>query len=53
MRQSILTVMKFCVAQTFLVELNLDDVLEVLQVVGYFFFTILVDKYPMKINWKN
>ena len=35
--------MKFCVAQTFLLELHLDDVLEVLAVGLKFFFTKLVN----------
>ena len=50
MRRSILTLpvilsfMTFFVAGTFLVELHLDDVIEVLLVVGLSFFTKLVDK---------
>ena len=44
-----LSLNKFCVARTFLVELPLDDVLEVLLVVGIF-FTKLADKYHKKTH---
>ena len=50
----ILFFMKFCVAQTFWVERYLDDVLEVLQVVGSTKKnTKLVDIYHRKGTLKN
>ena len=48
--------MKICVARTFLVELHLDDVFEVLLMVGFkFSFTELVDTYHRMMidNWRR
>ena len=47
-----LFLMKFYVARTFLVELHLGVVLEVLLVVGSKFLTKLVDKYKRNIHRK-